>query len=940
MPTWNPDLPESWARALGMVAVPLFGPARALDYPGIHAVLLDGDRASFAFTAGNADQLPSDVPLSWSWSSNLRHTLIFDSGRRVLLVRRWDKPAAVQEYANPDIKTAQQVIDSFDAAKTLTAPTVIDRMITIFRIIRSNIDELGGNPVEVLHTFNALLVGTDASRRGIISQDEWSRAGTLGEALALIEGKKLAGLEPSMVSSKVRGFAIQELAQALIERDPMTQYFLDPDLLIRHAAGALYQEAHAELRRLRQKYHQPSLFTTVSLDAPAPSVAAGRDIQFTPTTLARALVQTAVNVLRSLRGTLDQIVALDPACGSGEFLIETVRELAPVAGQDLLLRGVDSSPVSCAMTNTALLKIVPEEAGKWGTVNVEVRCDDSLTISSWGSPDLILMNPPFVAWENMSGEERVTVKGILGGLYHGRPDKAMAFVWKGVQSLGPGTVLAALIPAPFLESRAAFKLRRAIDADKTLALHMVGYFGDFGYFSGPQVEPAFIVIGRSLKGQARNAGVQVVLAGEGNADKAIREFRKEADSGTGSFHEGWEVFRASRSDFTPESWMPRSRRATRLIRKLSSANIPTVRQLFEVKLGIRTGGNDVFIVSEEWVRQLGESERLLFRPVAGNDTINGGTIRRSEYVFYPYGDDRKPLFQSDDELEKAAPRYYSTILAPNRDRLAERKSIRKRHWWELSEPRTTWQSKRRQKLVSSYFADSGKFAYDATGECAVVQGFGWLWKKGEYRTPELPFAYLALLNSPIFQTILGLFCPHVQNGELDLSPRFVKRVFIPDLDDSTQESTERVADLAAIGRLIARRAAIDLESLDRAVAEAYGIPLDELRGRVITVEEVDSEPVRDDVRKQFLALVKQWKKDTVYLSLATRMAAHPSYRQIVAMGWPVVPLLIAELRRKPDHWFIALEEITGENPVTPEDEGNVKKMAGAWVRWWDTRRAP
>jgi hypothetical protein len=62
------------------------------------------------------------------------------------------------------------------------------------------------------------------------------------------------------------------------------------------------------------------------------------------------------------------------------------------------------------------------------------------------------------------------------------------------------------------------------------------------------------------------------------------------------------------------------------------------------------------------------------------------------------------------------------------------------------------------------------------------------------------------------------------------------------------------------------------------------------------------------------------------------MAAHPAYREIVGMGREV-PLLLAELKRKPDHWFIALEEITGENPVPPGCEGKVEQMAAAWVRW-------
>ena len=47
------------------------------------------------------------------------------------------------------------------------------------------------------------------------------------------------------------------------------------------------------------------------------------------------------------------------------------------------------------------------------------------------------------------------------------------------------------------------------------------------------------------------------------------------------------------------------------------------------------------------------------------------------------------------------------------------------------------------------------------------------------------------------------------------------------------------------------------------------------------------------------------------------------------MGKEVVPLLLGELIRKPDHWFMALTKITGENPIGTEDVGDLEKMCAA-----------
>ena len=57
------------------------------------------------------------------------------------------------------------------------------------------------------------------------------------------------------------------------------------------------------------------------------------------------------------------------------------------------------------------------------------------------------------------------------------------------------------------------------------------------------------------------------------------------------------------------------------------------------------------------------------------------------------------------------------------------------------------------------------------------------------------------------------------------------------------------------------------------------------------------------------------------------------YQRIIGLGSLAVPLLLAELRRETDHWFWALEAITGENPVPTEVAGNVHAAAEAWLQW-------
>jgi hypothetical protein len=85
--------------------------------------------------------------------------------------------------------------------------------------------------------------------------------------------------------------------------------------------------------------------------------------------------------------------------------------------------------------------------------------------------------------------------------------------------------------------------------------------------------------------------------------------------------------------------------------------------------------------------------------------------------------------------------------------------------------------------------------------------------------------------------------------------------------------------------------------------------------------------------EKFQALAETWRREVQFLSSVTEMVLHPAYQRIIGMGTAVVPHLLCELERRPDHWFWALTAITGADPIKPEDRGKLRKMTEAWLRW-------
>jgi hypothetical protein len=87
------------------------------------------------------------------------------------------------------------------------------------------------------------------------------------------------------------------------------------------------------------------------------------------------------------------------------------------------------------------------------------------------------------------------------------------------------------------------------------------------------------------------------------------------------------------------------------------------------------------------------------------------------------------------------------------------------------------------------------------------------------------------------------------------------------------------------------------------------------------------------MKDQFRGLAAAWEAATAHLSSMTVASKHPAYQEIIALGPVVVPLLLRDMEEHETHWFIALERMTGANPVPPSAAGNIPEMVQAWLTW-------
>lgn len=810
------ELSKSWASRFGLARVPLFS-----DYDGTisgtHDVLLDGGYGSFALSATDETTADNCCPADWSWSSNIPHHVTI-TPKRVTVVR-WDNPHA-QSFTRESI---ERKLDSFYQYLTTDRITsnqrVIDHMLLIFRRIRSLLANEAMDDIHSTDTYLSFL--SRAISRSLHLNDHVAMP-----SLSHPEGDEFLNQLPEATLSHLFN-DFKAIESSGFHRT------LFPTLAIRHAGSQIFQEAHFELMR----NSTPDLWGNIG---PAESRHITRGgAHFTPPALARCVVEQAISNLTDIEKR-DRIVILDPACGSGAFLHEAVRTLRKKGFfGEIKLIGRDISAPAVSMARFVLRSAI-RDWGPSGRCVIDILQADSIT-DPLPSADVVLMNPPFVAWPALSTEQKENMSDILGQKLEGRGDYSMAFVVRAAGTVVPGGVIGAILPASLLNLQAASKWRtHLLD---TVQLRLVASLGDYGLFTHAQVQVALVVFSRPLQNATQKSLVSTLITTGDSVvtGNALRELRRVTEFGSEPISgNGWSLFQTPTQHFRQYStWRLISPRTeTALTRLLRAGRTATVEELFHVRQGVLTGLNSAFVLDPTLVNSLPDKEQQWFKIALTNESISEGTIKIHQFLFYPYNEDGL-LIENEDELLELLPRYYASVLHPHRDKLKNRSDIirsGRSDWWGLSQ-RRRWAVDSKPKLVSKYFGRQGSFAIDREGKYIVLQGYAWFpkWEEinesGDDKSETVGLdkrsilsVYRSILNSRTFSQLLGIYSTHVAGGQFNLSARYVNEIPIPNIPALASDtiSGEIISRLASLGDTSVPFNSVSYSEIDKLTEQLYG----------------------------------------------------------------------------------------------------------------------
>lgn len=779
-----------WSKALGLFPVPLVNDITD-NQP---SVLLNGSAGNFVLDlTGYAH---NDDPRNYAWSSNVGHYITVRNDVDQVDVQRWDwNRAHVEHYR---LKGVLDNLEEFHRyltkQKLRTGSSIVAHTVGIFRRLRTVLS-LAEIEHESLQAFLYMLAcSADHTDRESLDLNRWGLSPAARSAATQMSSDQWE----SLIFEFERGRPIEQLVPHL-------------NLLLRHAAGQLFQEAHYQVLFLPQQLSLTGF--------PPPPVTVGKNstgwgVHFTPSFLVRTLVEAALAV-EPTKST-KPLTIFDPACGSGEFLREVLRQLKLRRDTRLIkLIGWDISDAACAMAKFVLAI----EQRDMPDVTIDIRQADALAEDQvWPDEvDMVLMNPPFVSLLDMPLEQRHRIREILGKYAGPRLDVSHAFILKAVTCLRDGGILGSILPASFLISDSAEQLRNHIGSE--MAPRLIARLGSQLLFPGALVDAACYV---AIKTSALRTPTIAFWADarRSSTTDGLRMLRKlryweKPDQYPISDH-GFSIYMHPDLGKEVATWSPPPYRSWKLYENMG--RLPQVQHLFDVYLGIRTGHNKAFLIPRvEW-EALPTSEQGYFRPAVVNDAIEDGQLNITRYVFYPYGD---YAIRTEAELTQVIPTYFEKYLLPHRTELLTRYGIASTSWWTLSRARN-WREINNVKLVSKYFGGGGSFAFDSRGEFVVVQGLSWELKKAPSASMQrkIYLAYLAILNSSFFSELLAATSHQISGGQWNLSKRYVENIPLPDFL-TTGFSLELIDQLASLGEQVSEQQQHKDEQIQELLAPLY-----------------------------------------------------------------------------------------------------------------------
>jgi len=533
-------------------------------------------------------------------------------------------------------------------------------------------------------------------------------------------------------------------------------------------------------------------------------------IYYTPTYIVDYIVKNTVGrKIIEMKADWKKIKILDPACGSGSFLIKTFDYLTSldkelerkeelkkelygthiaterfgylknnIFGVDLDIKAVEISQLNLMIKATEKKERLPSlrQNIKHGNSLIDdpnlvgdmaFKWDKEFTqIIANGGFDVIIGNPPYVRQEELT-----PIKSYLEAnyaTYHGMADLFVYFFERELNLLREGGYFGMIVSSKWLRAGYGKNLRKFVSQ---FWIEQLIDFGDLKIFPEATIYPSIIIMKKIKK---PNPKIKICKVETLDFDSLYDYIQNHH-------------FTVNQNELNEKEWTIQRTEANEFLNKLRTAGI-TIEEYVGAKIcyGIKTGLNKAFIINEEIKSELIKQEHNnaeIIKPVlSGSEIDRYGIYPKSKFIIFT----RRGIDIEQYPTIKKHLKKFETELTPKKTK--DEKIGRKPgdyKWYEIQDVIAYYKEFKKPKILWGNLTREAAFYYDEQGYYVNAPGC---------ILPTNSKYVLGVLNSKLMSYFLKSISAERQGGYIEQKPVYVSQVPIKKPSEYQEKEMNQLVD--------------------------------------------------------------------------------------------------------------------------------------------------
>ena len=489
---------------------------------------------------------------------------------------------------------------------------------------------------------------------------------------------------------------------------------------------------------------------------------------------------------------------LEPSCGDGAFVLPIVDALiseSPDWTNESLAGFLSAYDISGESISRLRSKVAErlKSAGCPGDIAMHLlnswfRCEDFLLHDFGGAYDVIIGNPPYIRFDNLSADKQQAYRERYK-TFSERCDIYVPFFERALSLLSPKGVFSFICSNRFVRSSYGKRLRQMIAESFHVALYL-NMEHTQPFETEVSAYPAIYVIDRHV-GRETYSGEITTLD-----DGGLSHFRTGIAKSRLSRFDSW----YSRGD----AWLCTDSVKRARLEGIAST-FPTIEESgagTQVGIGVASGADDIYVDPQNNA----EIEHSCLLPLVASEDIRGGRIDwHSRYMLNPYD-------QNDDRRMLDLSMFPKVCAYLNRhaDRLKSRYCARKHPSdWYRTLDRIKYSTLKAAKILLPDIQLGGNVALDERGEYYPHHNVYWITSRSWNMK-----ALCVIMRSTFVTEQVRSLSTQMRGGSIRYQAQNLRNVHIPAWDSLDEEDVYSLALLydeedvskidACVNRLVAR----------------------------------------------------------------------------------------------------------------------------------------